>query len=132
MKEPYGLDKEFKSTLYDETSKKYYDVTVKGIRTLDSNEINTLLSTNEFTYNTFDGFTLKGFVYSVHIDDLDGSISPALMATFYKTSTMEDYVKINGENIKIDIRSIANEPISSGETKEVSVIYQVKDDDYSI
>lgn len=132
MRNPYGLDTEFKSSLYDENSKKYYDVTVKGIRLLDSAEINSLLNANGITYEVFEGFALKGIVYSVHVDDLDGSISPALMGTFYKTSTMEDFVKINGENKKIDVKSIANENISSGETKEVSVIYQTKDDDYSI
>lgn len=125
------------ASIYDEGTKSYYDVDVKGLRFIEGTEA-VELAKNYAKDPLIDGFAWYAFEYQVTFNDLNNisssGISPVLSSKLYMWLGAT-FVTYNEENYTMKTYDIYNYgPIANKKSATVKVVYQmpITEKEYSI
>ena len=134
---PLEVGKVTLASIYDDTTKKYTDVDVTGIRFIKGTE--ALELANLYSKEILNsGFEWNAFEYKVNFNDLsylnENKISPVLNAEIYKWNG-SNFITYNGVNYFLNITTIyLGDYIKNNEEATIKILYQlpINEQEYSI
>lgn len=134
---PLEVGKVTLASIYDNTTNKYTDVDVTGIRFIKGTE--ALELANLYSKEILNsGFEWNAFEYKVNFNDLsylnENKISPVLNAEIYKWNG-SNFITYNGVNYFLNITTIyLGDYIKNNEEATIKILYQlpINEQEYSI